>query len=81
MKKLVCQMGMICCMLGMMLVVGGWIEGMHSFWASACAVCLLLAAQRGLAYAAEHPLHRSRARRRSVAARLPAEKKSRLRAA
>lgn len=66
MKKMLCQMGMILCLLGMMLAVGCLIEGTTGLWGTLGAVTLLLGAQKALGYAAEHKHRRQNSRRRPV---------------
>lgn len=66
MKKMLCKMGMILCLLGMMLAVGCFIEGTASLWGSLGVVALLLGTQKALGYAAEHKRCRQPGKRRPV---------------
>lgn len=66
MKKMLCQMGMILCLLGMMLAVGCLIEGTAGLWGTLGVVVLLLCAQKALGYAAEHKHRRRPSKRRPV---------------
>lgn len=58
MKKLLCQMGMLSCLLAIVMVVGGLIEGTLSFWTCAPLAVLFGMAQHGLSLLSRRPVRR-----------------------
>ena len=79
MKKLICQVGMCFCALGMLMVLGGMFEETLGLLAGTALLALLLAVQVGLGQLARKRVHRRAVRLHAVP--LSAAAKSRLTAA